>query len=499
MRSPWLALDATTPPAARARVVRQSWERYLARGDARAVRHPIAESWHRSQAAGIDPTASRPSAGDAEMAEAAALWEAHPLAPMVPRLRECLIGIDDVHLLVVSDREGRLLWIDGDPGLRLDAAESMSFSEGALWSEAGAGTNAIGTALAADHAVQVFAAEHFSEVVQRWTCSAAPVHDPATGQVIGVVDLTSRLDAAHPHCLAVATSIVAAVEAELRCGLHERDARLRHRHLERLTSRPGPSALVDGEGRIVASHADGGLDAERLPVPLLPGTTTLDSGERLEVEAAGRDAFVVRVVRPARTTPPAAATLRLELLGRRRAVAVLGERRLELSRRHSEIFALLCIHPDGLSVDELGAALYGEVVVPSSVRGEVSRLRRLLGGWIDTDPYRLDPGVRSDLGEVERHLRDGAVGAAAVAYPGVLLPHSVSPGVEQERERLDRWLRHAVLSSDDPECRWTFVASTAGRDDLTAWKSVLAALPFDDPRRSLAAAEVGRLRASRSG
>jgi len=25
-----------------------------------------------------------------------------------------------------------------------------------------------------DHAVQVFGPEHFNEVVQRWTCSAAP-------------------------------------------------------------------------------------------------------------------------------------------------------------------------------------------------------------------------------------------------------------------------------------------------------------------------------------
>jgi hypothetical protein len=33
----------------------------------------------------------------------------------------------------------------------------MNFAEGTLWSEGGAGTNAIGIALAAEHAVQVFA------------------------------------------------------------------------------------------------------------------------------------------------------------------------------------------------------------------------------------------------------------------------------------------------------------------------------------------------------
>ena len=54
----------------------------------------------------------------------------------------------------------------------------MNFAEGTLWSEGGAGTNAIGTALAAEHAVQVFASEHFNEVVQAWTCAAAPVTIP---------------------------------------------------------------------------------------------------------------------------------------------------------------------------------------------------------------------------------------------------------------------------------------------------------------------------------
>ena len=64
-----------------------------------------------------------------------------------------------------------------NPWLAIDAAtppaDSMNFTEGALRSENGAGTNAIGTALAADHALQVFATERFVEVVQAWTCSAA--------------------------------------------------------------------------------------------------------------------------------------------------------------------------------------------------------------------------------------------------------------------------------------------------------------------------------------
>ena len=126
---------------------------------------------------------SAPSVADDD--EAAARWEVHPLESVAPLIRECLAGIADdaAHLMVVSDADGTLLWLEGAPQVRLAAANSMNFAVGALWSEGGAGTNAIGTALAADHAVQVFAAEHFNEVVQAWTCAAAPVHDPDTGDL----------------------------------------------------------------------------------------------------------------------------------------------------------------------------------------------------------------------------------------------------------------------------------------------------------------------------
>ena len=99
----------------------------------------------------------------------------------------------------------------------------MNFAEGTLWSEGGAGTNAIGTALAAEHAVQVFASEHFNEIVQSWTCAAAPVHDPDTGQIIGVIDLTGEMETVHPHSMAVATATAQAVDAQLRCEMLDRD------------------------------------------------------------------------------------------------------------------------------------------------------------------------------------------------------------------------------------------------------------------------------------
>jgi transcriptional regulator of acetoin/glycerol metabolism len=88
--------------------------------------------------------------------------------------------------------------------------------------------------LAADHAVQVFAAEHFNEVVQRWTCSAAPVHDPDSGELLGVIDITGLMRTQHAHSLAIALTTAHAVESDLRIAMHERDARLRAHYRDRV-------------------------------------------------------------------------------------------------------------------------------------------------------------------------------------------------------------------------------------------------------------------------
>ena len=148
--------------------------------------------------------------------------------------------------MVVADADGTLLSVRGSVLVRGRAADEMNFAEGRAWSEAGAGTNAVGTAIAAGHAVQVFAAEHFADPVQRWTCAAAPVRDPEDGRVIGVIDLTGDFTGVHPHSLAVVVATAQAVEVFLRCRMHEHDdaAALALRR----PARPGRRAQRAGDG-----------------------------------------------------------------------------------------------------------------------------------------------------------------------------------------------------------------------------------------------------------
>ncbi|MEH1165591.1 GAF domain-containing protein [Micromonospora sp. CPCC 205539] len=213
MADPWLALEFGVDPAERIAQVGAAHEAFLTAGaPSHRVRDVVRRSWERSSR--LDPEATPPvDLADDALAD---YRTAHPLARVLPLFRDLLGGIaqDGAHLMAVCDAYGRLLWVEGHPGV-LRHAERMNFVPGARWDESHAGTNAPGTALAVDHSVQIFATEHFSRPVQRWTCAAAPIHDPATGRLLGAVDITGGDHLANPHSLALVRATARAAEAQL--------------------------------------------------------------------------------------------------------------------------------------------------------------------------------------------------------------------------------------------------------------------------------------------
>ncbi|MEU3875440.1 MULTISPECIES: GAF domain-containing protein [Streptomyces] len=352
-------------PAERCRAVGGAHSAFVADGVLDpGLRPVVAASWRRSAAVLPRPEFMAPvELGDDDLEQYRA---AHPLARAMPLFRELLgsIADDGAHLLAVCDAAGRLLWVEGHAGVR-SRAEHMNFVPGARWDERHAGTNAPGTALALGHPVQIFATEHYNRLVQPWTCAAAPVHDPRTGQLLGAVDLTGGHHLAGPHALALVRATARAAEAQLAAA-----------------------------------------------APFFSGTA-------------------------------------LSVLGRDEALLVTDGRRVRLGRRHSEILALLAAHPDGLTGDQLTAALYGDrPAAPVTLRAEIRRLRRLLPGLLHSRPYRLAVPLHTDIAQVERELDHGDVRAALRAYPGPVLPTSEAPGVARLRRLLEDRLRRAAPATD---------------------------------------------------
>jgi len=116
--------------------------------------------------------------------------------------------------MAVSDAAGQLLWVCGSPSV-LRRAELIGFVEGSNWDERLAGTNAPGMALALDQSVSIMGAEHFRHSVQPWSCAAAPIHDPITHSLLGVLDITGGPDAVVPQTMAMVRAAARMAEAEL--------------------------------------------------------------------------------------------------------------------------------------------------------------------------------------------------------------------------------------------------------------------------------------------
>jgi transcriptional regulator of acetoin/glycerol metabolism len=365
------------------------WEGYLTDGRLDQVRVPIADSWRRSESANLSPSWARAPTLLPDRRDVGERWEAHSLAAAVPMIRRWLGSLADAtnQLIVVSDPDGLLLWLDGNMHVRSAAADAMNFVEGAIWSEFTAGTNAIGTALATDHPVQVHAAEHFSEVVHGWTCSAAPIHDPDDGRLLGIIDLTGQVADAHPRSVGAVLAAARAIEAELRVSMQGHDARLREQYLERMTLSHDKLALVARSGRVIADHPDGYLRAASVEVPAEGGVIVLADGRSALAEPLPRE--VGYLVRP----------LDVQCRRRRaRAPRSVGDRRDDIDDWRRTQLELIRLAEEQAALRRVATLVAGQATsdeIFGTVAEEVARL------------------LRADRGTVCRYEEDGAMTVAA--------------------------------------------------------------------------------------
>ncbi|HXH78931.1 transcriptional regulator [Nocardioides sp.] len=192
----------------------RAWTSFVTLGDGAepAVRPEILRSWEMSGR--VSPTVTEaPLADEAATAE---FWRDSPLQRAVSRVQDELkrTAEDGDLVIAVTDADTRILWTYGGRVMRRKA-ETVNFVPGGRWDEASVGTNALAIAGRADAPSMVFSAEHYAEVVHNWVCWAAPVHDPASGLVLGVIDLSTTWDRTHPIGLATARLMARLVETAL--------------------------------------------------------------------------------------------------------------------------------------------------------------------------------------------------------------------------------------------------------------------------------------------
>ncbi|MGY3670613.1 MULTISPECIES: sigma-54-dependent Fis family transcriptional regulator [unclassified Marinovum] len=125
-----------------------------------------------------------------------------------PHLREAKT------ILILADDQGVIIDAIGDEHV-LDEGQEIHLQLGGDWSEKTIGTNGIGTALKTGKPAYVHASEHFAEGVQAWTCAGAPILDPFTQAIIGVVDLSGPPQIFRQHNVALVLAAAREIEIAL--------------------------------------------------------------------------------------------------------------------------------------------------------------------------------------------------------------------------------------------------------------------------------------------
>ena len=171
--------------------------------------------------------------------------------PVMDQLHEQISGTSSV--VVLTDATGVVLHSVGDPDF-VDKAQQVTLQPGGLWTEEANGTNAIGTALIEKVPVSVHCGEHFIEINQFLTCSAAPIFDPL-GRMLGVLDVSSDSAAYQRHTMALVRMSAQMIENQF--FAHEcNDEILIHFHLrpEYIGTLYEGIAAFSLDGRFVAGN-----------------------------------------------------------------------------------------------------------------------------------------------------------------------------------------------------------------------------------------------------
>ncbi|MDI5971721.1 GAF domain-containing protein [Streptomyces sp. SL13] len=382
------------------------------------LRPLIGESWHRVLRVGIDPDRGGPPDGLLSAEELEHRRTTSRIGEVLGTLREGLSALagTETTMLVVCDAEGRVLWRDGGRGMRRQA-ERVALFEGSSWSEATAGTNAIGTSLVARRPLRVDAGEHFVRALREMSCAAAPLHDPRDGSLLGVVNVASPAALRQPATLALVSAVAQVAEGELRLRHWEAVDRLRSVAAPLLARIGGRAVAVDRDGWTAA--VTGMPPAGRIALPADPvaGRTWLPSLGRCVLEPLP-GGWLIRFP-DADEAPGGAGQVVVDLTSARSwSVSVHGPSgswTRPLSPRHAELLFALALRPEGSTAAQLAADLFGDTGRAVTVRAELSRLRRHLGAVLAHRPYRFAEATPVRL------LRP--------ADPRDLLPFSTAPAV----------------------------------------------------------------------
>jgi transcriptional regulator of acetoin/glycerol metabolism len=228
---------------------------------------PIAESWARCLAAGLDPRKPPPRT----VVDETTLREARQRRDLLRRLALC--EMDNLYHQIAGSNF--MIAFAGVDGVLLDTITDQSFSDtagatsirpGTLWAETSCGTNALGTVVQTSKPIMVHGAEHFFSQFSDLTCIAAPVFD-AEGALAGVLDASSDCRSRQQHTGALVSMAATQIENGLFRECHRTDVLIAlHNRAEYLHTLSAGLLAVDPGGMVLGASTQARFLLQGLPV-----------------------------------------------------------------------------------------------------------------------------------------------------------------------------------------------------------------------------------------
>ncbi|SPL69825.1 sigma-54-dependent transcriptional regulator family protein [Acinetobacter stercoris] len=355
------------------------------------LKQSIESSWYRSNSAAIPKDRS-----------AAPLYTLHneKQSSLKVAINQCAEELKDIAeqagmVVAVGDIASTIIW-SAASGQMQSAAEKVNFIQGGQWREDLVGTNALALSLKTEQSSCVFSNEHYMESIQDWVCYAAPILDPYSKQILGVIDLSTTWN--HHNSLGL-------LAAE-RCASIIQSALIEY-HQQHLFIR-----------------------AFAVPQVLFNGKV------------------------------------------------------LVLTPRQVEILSILALCPQGMNLENLHQALYGERKVSiGTLKAEMSQLRDILGGMLGSRPYRLLANVEADFLQAEQALDAGCTEAALKLCKGVFLTKTESPFLCAWRDFLESRLSEAIFKANETDILFKHLAYFP--DAIDAVERLIELTPIGHPAQQM--------------
>lgn len=164
-------------------------------------------------------------------------------------------------------------------------------------------------------------------------------------------------------------------------------------------------------------------------------------------------------------------------------MVLFNQSALTLTQRQIEILCILALRPDGIHLEELHYALYGDRKVSiNTLKAELSQLRTLLNDCLQPRHYKLNCEVQCDFLLAEKALDMKFIASIINLYKGNFLSKTESPFLCTWRDCFDARFSHLIFQLEDIEGLLRLIRHSPDRID--AIERLLELLPKDHPNHT---------------